>query len=469
MSPVLAGIAAYVLLQLIVVFVVARRARRNTETDYLLAGRRFGTGLATFTIFATWFGAETCIGAAGAVYEGGLSNSVADPFGYTICLLLMGFVFAVPLWRRKLTTLADLYRQRYSPGVERLAAILLIPTSVMWAAAQVRALGQVVSASSTFDVDLAIAIAAGVVVAYTVYGGLMADAITDVMQGLMVMIGLTLLLFAVVEHAGGVQAAVASIDPSRLRLFGDPQTPPLAVLERWAVPIAGSALAQELVAVILASRSPDVARRSALLGGGLYFVFGMMPVAIGLIGTALIPHLDNAEQLLPTVAQTYLAPALYVVFAGAIISAILSTVASALFAAAALAEHNLIVPLARRVDGASRVRIARVCVVIAGGMAYLLARHAEGVYALVEDASAFGSAGIFTVAVVGLFSAFGGVRAAYSALIGGCATWVLGHYLLDLPYAYLISLTVAVGAYTVVALTERQLYPARSLGVPDRR
>ncbi|TAM44020.1 MAG: sodium:solute symporter, partial [Gammaproteobacteria bacterium] len=115
----LLGIAAYVLAQLVIVFLVARRVRG--ESDYLLAGRRFGMGLATFTIFATWFGAETCIGAAGAVYKDGLGGSTADPFGYAVCLFLMGAVFAIPLWRRGLTTLADLYRQRFSPGVERLA------------------------------------------------------------------------------------------------------------------------------------------------------------------------------------------------------------------------------------------------------------------------------------------------------------------------------------------------------------
>src|SRR5687768_8759405 len=123
MSSALLGILAYVFAQLLIVFIVSRRARRATEADYLLAGRRLGPGLATFTIFATWFGAETCIGAAGRVYEGGLSNSTADPFGYTICLLLLGLVFAVPLWRRGLTTFADFYRQRYSPGVERVAAL----------------------------------------------------------------------------------------------------------------------------------------------------------------------------------------------------------------------------------------------------------------------------------------------------------------------------------------------------------
>ncbi|WP_255211217.1 hypothetical protein [Methylogaea oryzae] len=58
--------------------VVTRRIRN--ESDYLLAGRSIGFGLGTFTVFATWFGAETCIGAAGAIYENGLSGGSADPF-----------------------------------------------------------------------------------------------------------------------------------------------------------------------------------------------------------------------------------------------------------------------------------------------------------------------------------------------------------------------------------------------------
>lgn len=449
MDNALLGITAYVLAQLVIVFLVARRV--HGETEYLLAGRRFGTGLATFTIFATWFGAETCIGAAGAVYEDGLGNSTADPFGYAVCLFLMGAVFAVPLWRRGLTTFADLYRQRYSPGVERLAAILLVPTSVMWAAAQIRALGQVVSASSAFDVELAIAIAAGVVVVYTVYGGLLANGITDLIQGVMIMVGLTIVLFATINAAGGVDAAVAAISPERLRLFDGP---PLEVLEKWAVPIMGSALAQELIAVILASRSPQVARRASLFGGGLYLVFGLIPVFVGLVGVTLLPGLAEPEQLLPQIAQKYLSPILYIVFAGAIVSAILSTVAGALLAAAALTEHNLIAPLKPGLHTDAKVRIARIAVVVAGFVAYLLARHAQGVYELVEQASAFGSAGIFTVAVIGLFSHFGGIRAAYGALLAGCGTWILGNYLFEWPLPYLTSVAAALSAYVLLAITE---------------
>lgn len=452
MSPVLIGILAYVLIQLLIVVIVARRIRG--ENDYLLAGRRFGVGLATFTIFATWFGAETCIGAAGAVYQGGLSSSTADPFGYTVCLLLMGFVFAMPLWRRKLTTFADLFRQRFSPGVERLATLLLVPTSIMWAAAQIRALGQVISTSSDFNVELAIAIAAGVVILYTVYGGLLADAVTDLIQGVMVMLGLLILLVVAVNAVGGVPAAVAAIEPQRLHLF---EGPPLEVMERWAVPILGSALAQELIAVILASHTPQVARRASLTAGAIYLVFGLIPVFIGLIGARLVPELAEPEQLLPQVAQKYLTTLPYILFAGAIISAILSTVAGALLAAAALTSHNLVVPLKPHLSAHAKVRVARICVVAGGVLAYVLARHAEGIYNLVEDASAFGSAGIFVAAVIGLFSSFGHVRAAYGALIAGTGTWIAGDYLLHLAQPYLTSVAAALTAYVLLALTEQRV------------
>ncbi len=452
MSPVLIGIVAYVLAQLLIVVIVARRIRG--ENDYLLAGRRFGVGLATFTIFATWFGAETCIGAAGAVYQGGLSSSTADPFGYTVCLLLMGFVFAMPLWRRKLTTFADLFRQRFSRGVEPLATLLLVPTSIMWAAAQIRALGQVISTSSDFNVELAIAIAAGVVILYTVYGGLLADAVTDLVQGVMVMLGLLILLVVAVNAVGGVQAAMAAIDTHHLHLF---EGPPLEVLERWAVPILGSALAQELIAVILASHTPQVARRASLTAGGIYLVFGLIPVFIGLIGARLVPELAEPEQLLPQVAQKYLTTLPYIVFAGAIISAFLSTVAGALLAAAALTSHNLVVPLKPHLSAHATVRVARVCVAAGGVLAYVLARHAEGIYNLVEQASAFGSAGIFVVAVIGLFSSFGHVRAAYSALIAGTGTWITGDYLRHLAQPYLTSVAAALTAYVLLALTEQRV------------
>ncbi|MGR8981217.1 MAG: sodium:solute symporter family protein [Gammaproteobacteria bacterium] len=452
MNTVLVGVVVYILLQLLVGIYFSRRI--SSEDDYLLAGRSLGTGMASLSVFATWFGAETCIGAAGSVYENGLSGATIDPFGYTLCLVVMGMVFATHLWRRNLTTLADLFRQRYSARIQSLAVVLIAPTSIMWAAAQIRAFGQVLSAASGFQVEMAIAAAAVVVIVYTMYGGLLADVVTDAVQGVALIIGLILLLYLVLEAAGGFEASVAHIDPERLVLLGAGESSPLEVIERWAIPICGSVLSQELVARVLASRSPEIARRACIQGGVLYLFVGLIPVFIGLVGVQLLPGLEHPEQILPSLARDYLNTFLYIVFAGALISAIFSTVDSALLASSALLSHNLIVPAVKSISEEGKVKVARYTVMICGIIAFVMALHAGRVYTLVEEASAFGSAGIFTVVIFGLFTRFGGVVSAGVTLAAGVTTWIVGHHVLNLTTPYLMSLSVAFGSYILVACWE---------------
>ncbi len=450
MNPTLLAITLYIVAQLAIGAWVARRIR--TEDDYLVAGRNLGYGLAIFTVFATWFGAETCIGAAGAIYESGLSGGSADPFGYALCLFFMGAVFAVPLWRRKLTTLADLFRQRFSVGVERLAVLLMVPTSLLWAAAQIRAFGQVISVSSGLEVELTITIAAAVVIVYTMSGGLLADAITDMIQGIALITGLVI-LFVVVMRNGGA-AALANVEPERLAILGGGTVPWYEVAEAWAIPVFGSVVAAELVARVIATRTPTIARNSFMIASGGYLAMGLIPVTIGLIGVRMVPGLEHPEQILPQLAQTMLPTALYALFAGALLSAILSTVDSTLLVSSSLVSHNIIVPLRPGLSEAWKVRVARIGVAVFGVLAYVMALHAEGVYALVEQASAFGSAGIFVIVTFGLFTRWGGPFAAFMALLTGVGVWVVGSYVLALSWAYLAALASSALAYLVAGLTE---------------
>jgi Na+/proline symporter len=83
-----------------------------------------------------------------------------------------------------------------------------------------------------------------------------------------------------------------------------------------------------------------------------------------------------------------------------------------------------------------------------------MALHAEGVYALVEQASAFGSAGIVVIVTFGLFTRMGGARSALAALLTGVVVWVVGSYGLALSWAYLAALAGSVLAYLLVSLTE---------------
>lgn len=448
MNWLLFGIGVYIVFQLIIGLAVSRRVRG--EEDYILAGRNVGFLLATFSIFATWFGAETCMGAAGEIYTDGLSAGSRDPFGYTICLGLMALVFAVPLRRRKFNTLGDLFRTRYSPGVERLAVVMMVPTSILWAAAQIRAFGQVLSATSEIPLVTTMTLATVVVLVYSVAGGMLADVFTDFVQGILLILGIVVLLISVVVDAGGVQAVAHSVDASRLNLFPS-DAAPIAHFETWLVPICGSVVAQELISRVLSCRTPSIARRSCLTATALYLVIASIPAFLGLIGPQLLPDLDHAEQFLPQLAQAHLGPLLYVVFAGALVSAILSTIDSALLAAASLTCENLVASIRPQLSSAARLRISRSGVIVFGLTAYAIALGSEGIFELVEEASAFGSSGIFTVVVFGLFTRVGGPLAAAAALITGVSVWLWGHYFAEIDGPYVSSLLAAIAAYVIIS------------------
>ena len=458
MNTLLLGILLYIVFQLLLGFIVSRRIK--TEDDYLLAGRKLGYTLASFSIFATWFGAESCIGTAGAAYEEGLAGVTADPFGYAVCLLLMGLFFAVPLWRMKLTTIADFFRVRYSVSTERVIAIIMVPTSQLWAAAQIRAFGLVLSASSELEVSAAITIAAAVVIAYTVMGGLLADAMTDVVQGIVLVIGLAILLPAVVGDMGGVSKAFATIAPERLSFVAaesqDTSLHFLRIIEAWSIPVLGSVIAQEMISRVLAARSPQVAQRSSLIAAGVYLFVGLIPLSLGILGFSLIPNLEHPEQILPTLAQQHLSTLGYIIFAGALVSAILSTVDSALLAASGILCHNVLIPLRPEMDERAKVRLQRAGVAAMGVLAYVLAMHAEGVYNLVKDASAFGSGAVFVVFLFGMYTRFGGIRSAISALLVGSVGWFVAHYVYEFEFSFSGATVCSLLVYCVVALVERQ-------------
>jgi Na+/proline symporter len=296
-------------------------------------------------------------------------------------------------------------------------------------------------------------------VLYTAFGGLLADAITDLVQGILLVVGLLVVVVAVVVRQGGVSETLAGIDPSRLALVGRAaDVSVLAVLEEWAIPVCGSVVATELVSRVIAARTPAVARNGAVIAGGMYVVCGLLPVFVGLTAGGLVPLVADSERFLPTVALALLPSALYVLFAGGLISAILSTVDTILLVSAGLAAHNLVAPMLGIASERRRLFLARAGVVLFGLIAWVLAVRAEGVFALVEQASAFGSAGTLVVVCFGLFTSWGGPRTALVTLLGGLAVYLVASYA-RAPYPFLTSLGTALALYlggaAVEALTTR--------------
>ena len=398
--------------------------------------------MVSFSLFATWFGAETCIGSSAAVYERGLSGSRADPFGFTICLFLMGLLLASRLRGRKYVTLADHFRERYGPSVEKFAIWIMVPSSLFWAAAQLRAFGQIISFASALPVTMAITLSALFVIVYTYLGGLLGDIYTDLIQGVIMAVGLITLIVLFVREAPNLGQLLGSLDTTRWSFTGL-QESLLARLDRWMVPILGSLTAQEALSRVLAARSVRIARDASFVACGVYLIIGAIPVFLGLVGPCVLPDLPNPEQFLVTVAHGILPKIVFVVFIGALISTILSTIDSILIAISALISHNLLVPGLGIKDAKRQVLSARLIVILAGFVSYLMAITSKGILSLVITASSFGTAGILVITLMGLYTRMGGQKSANMALLGGLLVWPLSEYVFKLEAPYLASVAAA--------------------------
>lgn len=444
------GLLAFILLYIALQLGIAWRFRRRTdsEADYLLAGRSLGPWLATFAVFATWFGAETCIGAAGEAYAHGLSGVIADPFGYALGMTAVALVVAVPLWRRGVTTIADLFRLRYGAGIERLAAVIMIPSSLLWAAAQVRAFGQVLASTSELGLIACMMLAAVVVIAYTAFGGMWSDSITDLVQGLVLIAGL-IALAAVFFWQGGA-AHLAELPAERLD--------PLHARTGWQAaetlltPIFSTLAAQELASRVLAMRSARLARGATLAGAGLYLAMGSIPLLLGLAALTMMGTGLDPEQVLSRFAREALPLPLYALFLCALVSAILSTLSGALLVAGSLAAHNVLLPLRPQWSERARITANRAAVVVFGVVAYVIALSSDSVYGLVEEAAGLGSAGVFVLLMASLWRRDAGSPwAAATALLLGTSVYLLGEHVLVLDTPYLLALASAAIGYGLVA------------------
>ncbi len=446
-TTVAMALGGWLLLQLGISVWASRRVA--TEGDFLVAGQSLGLVLVALSLFATWFGAETIMGSTAMVAEEGLAGARADPFGYALTLLLMGLVLAHRMRARGYLTLGDFLAERFGRRIEWLGSLILIPSVVTWAGAQLLAFGNILQAMIGIDLTLGITLAAFVVVLYTSLGGILGDVWTDAIQGAVVILGIVILFFTVVELAGGAATLFANVTPAQWRLVPDGESP-WARIELWAIPILGSLVSQVALSRILAARTARIARNACFVAFAIYLGVGVLPVTIALAAPQLDVATGSGDNFLPLLAGELLPDWLYLIFMGALVSAILSTIDSTLLTVSALLSHNVLIPAFGPFSQRTRLKLHRGVVVAAGAVAWLIAILGDRILELVIFADSIGTAGLVVIVVAGLYSRRGDARAAFATLaVGMVGPFLLGE-LAGLDAPWMCTLVVCIGVYVAV-------------------
>ena len=451
-------ILAYVGLQIALAVWVGRGAR--SDTDYLVAGRSLGAGAVGMSIFATWFAAESLIATSSEVAAEGLAGARAEPFAYAAGLLAVALFFARALRRGRFMTLADFLRDRFGGGTEGLAAAVIALSATTWSAAQLFAFAAIISAASGIGFVPALLGATLLVMTYTLFGGLAGDVITDIVQGAVILAAILILFALMLAAAGGPAAMWAALPPAALSPAAPPGESWAETAELWLIPIIGTMVSQEAISRTLAARTPEAARTGALGGAGLYLAAGLIPVAFGLFAPQIGLPLDEGEAFLPSLAKALFPEWLLIVFTGALVSAILSSVDSALLAVSAVITESGYRRLNPAASDRALLRAARTATVAAAVLAAGLALTGESLRNLVLDAGAIGA--VLAVPIIAGLAGSRARHAALAAIVVQMAALVLLDWVLGVPGAFLWMLASGTLTFAAVAAWERRRRPAQA-------
>ncbi len=385
---------------------VAQRQVHSTE-DFLVAGRRLPLSLSWMTLLATWFGAGTMLAATDAVRRDGLQMAALDPWGAGVCLLLAGAFVAKPLWSLGLLTISDFFRMKFGRAAEILSAVILVPSYFGWIAAQFVALSGMLEMCFGMDPQWGLLVVAVVGTFYTLLGGMWSVALTDGIQIILVLLGLVVLGFSAFSQWGngsavaGMQRVFEEASPGHLQPI---PLDDLRAFAGWlgvfAVGALGNLPGQDLMQRIFAAKSANVARHACYIAGVVYLLFGMIPVALGLLAHVEFPA-DVERAILPALAQSFLSPGLAIVFLVALLSAVLSTIDSAILSPASVMAQNLLKPLVQ--TDKSSLALNRFCVGFVAIASLITAYQGENAYTLLESAYELVLVGLFVPLMIGLY------------------------------------------------------------------
>ncbi|MBR4956767.1 MAG: hypothetical protein IKZ31_03320, partial [Lentisphaeria bacterium] len=203
--------------------------------DFLVAGRRLPLWMATATLLATWFGAGSSMGVAATVYSDGIGGVLADPFGASLSLILAGIFIVGMLRRLKCLTVTDIIERRYGKWAGIYASAWMVPVYIGWLGAQVLGMGTIIHVLTGMDITSGTLLAAGIVLIYTVAGGMWAVTLTDIVQVSLIIIGLFLIIPGAVTEAGGWQTLLQTIPKEHLSIAKPADTSWTYYIGSWII------------------------------------------------------------------------------------------------------------------------------------------------------------------------------------------------------------------------------------------
>ncbi|RNF39990.1 sodium/pantothenate symporter [Planococcus salinus] len=410
----------------------------NFINDYFLGGRELGGFVLAMTMVATYGSASSFLGGPGTAYTMGfgwvLLAMTQVVTGYFV-LMILGKKFAIMARRYNAVTMIDFLKVRYrSSAVAILSALSIIIFLFSAMAAQWIGGARLIESLTGLSYNSALFLFAVSVLVYVTIGGFRAVALTDAVQGAVMLVGTLVLLIAVVITGGGIPNIVSDLineNPNLVTPYGAEGNLSAAYVSSFWILVGVGVVGLPQIAVRAMSYKNSQSMHRALIIGTL--VTGVIMLNMHLIGVfarPILPDITVGDTVIPLIALEVLPPWVAGIVLAAPMAAIMSTVDSLLLIVSSSIVRDVYSSYIK--PDASLKTIKRMSVGVTGTLGvivFLMALNPPDLLIFL-NLFAFGGleAAFIWPVVLGLYWKWGNKFGAIASMVTGIVSYIALHF-----------------------------------------
>lgn len=359
-------VLAYLVGMLLVGFIVGKLKIKNSS-DYMVAGRRMGLFMVAFSLSANNVGGGSTTGLAAKAFGSWGMSAVWYVLAASIAMIPLAF-FAPRIRKTMAVTIPEVVQRRFGKSASTFSAVLNILALFCLTSSQIAASGSVVSTLTGIPLNVCLLIAGLVVVLYTTLGGMIADQISDLVQFIIIFVGLAIATPFVLNGAGGWNAIAEKLPPVQLDFTKIGWVVIIGYIFNYFCTFLSG---PEMVSRFETAKDEKTAKGASLLSAVLMAAMSIFPTLLGLAALSLqdsLPGLaENGSNAMMAVTSVYAPPIITGLISAAIISATMSSADSNLLCMSTMFIKDIYLNLIRKkpMDDRKVITLTRVCNVVA--------------------------------------------------------------------------------------------------------
>ncbi|WP_028399293.1 sodium:solute symporter [Ectobacillus panaciterrae] len=399
---------------LIIVGVIGSK-RAKTSEDYALAGRNLGFFMYLGCLAAVILGGASTIGTASLGYKFGISGAWFV-FSIGLGIAVLGLFFITKISKYKVLTISELLGKRYNERARLISGVVAAIYTLMVSVTQVIGIGTIFNVLLGWDLKITMVLGGGIVVFYTILGGMWSVTVTDIIQFVVKTTGVFFIMLPIsLSHAGGWKALTATLPANYFDLSNMGYD---KIFQYFMLYTLGMVVSQDIWQRIFTAKTAKISKWGAIFAGAYSVAYAVALSIIGMCGVILLPNLADPQNVFAHMAISILPHGVLGIILAAVCSALMSTSSGTLLASSTIITNDLLKQhVLKNISDKQLVFVSRVTTLTVGLLAIVFALWIQNILVALDVAYAILSGAIFVPTVMGFFWKRATAKAGFYSII----------------------------------------------------